>query len=528
VILEEDFSTSISEYPYPHTCNQQMKIEMENGSVKISLNIRHTKFVEKYKKLSNFSSFWLTSCIFIFTFLFIMSFTMRNSYSSTIMNDGDTLLFLSFVKNLSNCGLQLTNGLMLNAVNNSCLPFISGGNYEFYRDHPTGSLAPYVLADKIIDLTILESRLMSVFITLAYTLILMWIMQRHWKVQFLPIIVFFSIPVLWYHSIVLHIFVQTAIMSLLTTYLFVKRLSKSFLTFIPILGLFAVSFLMDWAAFLLAIIVSTILFLRREFLNFSALVTLSILSYFLIRKWLESGSDRVGLHSGLGVFREQDFSFNSVLFASLQMGRSLGLGLIFILLGFLILVKDLRVRQITVIDAMSLILFLQGIMFVYLFINWSSGHSYWCYFLIPTAFIEGTRVLKWVKEKFPLKIYSRIVLVTLLSSLTYSTIWWYDDFIQKPTSYSSYFQRNNLPSEFLASETLYAYTANIMNGQGFKARLVLHDQIRNYAEYNYGDGGYFVTNTIAELRAFQLKAGPRYTAEPIFLNWFEWWVVKLP
>ena len=505
-----------------------MKIEMENGSVKISSSIRHIKFVEKYKKLSYFSSFWLTSCIFVFTFLFIMSFTMRNSYSSTIMNDGDTLFYLSFVKNLSNCGVRLTNGLMLNAVNNSCLPFISGGNFEFYRDHPTGSLAPYVLADKIIDLTIFESRLMSVFITLAYTLILMWIIQRYWKVQFLPIIVFFSIPVLWYHSIVLHIFVQTAIMSLLTTYLFVKRLSKSFLTFIPILGLFAVSFLMDWAAFLLAIIISTILLLRREFLNFFALVTLSILSYFLIRMWLESDSGRVGIHSGLGVFGEQNFSVHSIIHASLQMGKSLGLGLVFIFLGFFILGKDLRKRPVTEIDAISLILFFQGIMFVYLFINWSSGHSYWCYFLIPTAFIEGTRVLKWVRERFSLKIYSLIFLATLLSSVTYSSVWWYDDFIKEPTSYSNYFQVNDLPSDFLVNETLYAYTANIMNGQGFKARLALHDQVRDYTEYNYGDGGYFVTNTIAELRAFQVKAGPRYTAEPIFLNWFEWWVVKLP
>ena len=137
-------------------------------------------------------------------------------------------------------------------------------------------------------------------------------------------------------------------------------------------------------------------------------------------------------------------------------------------------------------------------------------------------------MLKWVRERFSLKIYSLIFLATLLSSVTYSSVWWYDDFIKEPTSYSNYFQVNDLPSDFLVNETLYAYTANIMNGQGFKARLALHDQVRDYTEYNYGDGGYFVTNTIAELRAFQVKAGPRYTAEPIFLNWFEWWVVKLP
>lgn len=485
-------------------------------------------FVEKYAKLSRTSSFWLTSCIFAFTFLLIMSYTIQKSYSSTIMHDGDTLLFLSFVKNLSNCEFRLTNGLMLNALSNSCLPFISGGNYEFYRDHPTGALAPYVIADKIIDLTLFDSRLISILITLTYALILLWIIQQYWKVGLLPLIVFFSIPVLWYHSIVLHIFVQTAIFSLLTTYFFIKRLSKSFLAFTPILGLFAVSFLMDWATFLLAIVISTILFLRREYVNFSALVVLSILSYFLLRKWLQSESGSVGLQSELGVFGDQIFSFRSIIYASLHMGRSLGIGLVFIFLGFLILLKDLRKRSITEIDAISLILFLQGTLFVYLFINWSSGHPYWCYFLIPTAFIEGNRVLMWVRERFSLQICSLIFVIALLSSLTYSYIWWFDDSIKEPKSFSNYFQEKNLPSNFLENQTLYAYSANIMNGQGFKARLPLHNQIRNSGEYNYGDGGYFVTNSITELRTFQRKIGLRNDSEPIFLNWFEWWVVKLP
>lgn len=285
---------------------------------------------------------------------------------------------------------------------------------------------------------------------------------------------------------------------------------------------------MDWAAFLLAIAISMILFLRREFLNFSALVTLSILSYFLIRKWMESGSGRVGLHNGLGVFGEQDFSLNSIIYASLQMGKSLGIGSIFILLGFLILAKDLRKRLITEIDVISLTLFSQGIMFVYLFINWSSRHSYWCYFLIPTGLIEGTRVLIWVKEKYSTKICS-IVFVGILSiSLAYSSIWWYDDYIKKPISYANYFQENGLPEDFLTNENLYANNANIMNGQGFKARYALYKQINRYDKYTYGDGGYFVTNSISDLRAFQLKADLRYNTEPILLNWFEWWVVKLP
>lgn len=494
----------------------------------ISSNIRENQFVQKHMPLSQLSSFWSTSCIFVFVFLLIMSFTLQDSYSSTIMNDGDTLLFLSFVKNLSTCELELTNGLMLNAINNYCLPFISNGNYEFYRDHPTGSLAPYVIADKIFDLTVFESRLMSVLITLTYTLILLWIIKQYWNIQFVPIIVFFSIPVLWYQSIVLHIFVQTAILSLLTTHLFIKRVSKSFSAFIPILTLFAISFLMDWAAFLLAIIVSIILFLRREFLNFSALVALSILSYFLIRKWLESESGKVGLHSGLSVFGEQNYSLNSLIYASLQMGRSLGIGLIFIFFGFVILFKDLRTRPITGIDAISLILFLQGILFVYLFINWSSGHSYWCYFLIPTAVIEGTRVLIWAKKRFSLRIFSVIILMTFISSLTYSSIWWYDDFIKKPISFSSYFQENSLPPDLLVNETLYANSANIMNGQGFKARYDLNNQLRNIKEYNTGDGGYFITNSAIELRDFQNESGTILNFKPIFLNWFEWWVVKLP
>jgi hypothetical protein len=118
--------------------------------------------------------------------------------------------------------------------------------------------------------------------------------------------------------------------------------------------------------------------------------------------------------------------------------------------------------------------------------------------------------------------------MTFLSSLTYSSIWWYDDFIKKPISFGSYFQENHLPPDLLVNETLYANSANIMNGQGFKARYDLHEQLRNSMEYKFGDGGYFITDTLINLRQFQTESGIKLDFEPIYLNWLEWWVVKLP
>ena len=457
-----------------------------------------------------------------------MSFTLSNSYSATIMNDGDTLFFLSFVKNLSSCGLQVTNGLMLNAINNTCLPFISGGQFEFYRDHPTGSLFPYVAADKLINLSILESRLISITITLTYILIIFRIISKYWDSQYFPMLVTFTIPVLWYHSIILHIFVQTAIFSLINTYLFVKRKNRKVFEFIPVLVGCMISFFMDWASFLIAIIISIILLIRREYLNFSLLVLLSTASYFGIRKWLQIGSGRTGIHGGLSTFGEQDFSISSIFSATLQMGKSLGFGLILILSGFFILFKERKKRAMSGIDAISLILFFQGVSFVYVFINWSSGHSYWCYFLIPTAMIEGTRTFRWAKEKLSLKLLSFSACIILLFSLLYSGIWWFNDFVKNTITFEKYLELNHLPSDLLKSENLYAPNADILNGQGFKVRYELHRQIEKYSNYNFGDGGFLITNSLADLEAIRRGSHFDFKDEPIYLNWFEWWIVKLP
>ena len=501
------------------------EIEREMG---ISLKSKYLPNPKSRERIFASPSFLFSSIIFTFLFLFIMSFTLSNSYSSTVMNDGDTLLFLSFVKNLSSCSLQVTNGLMLNAVNNTCLPFITGGQYEFYRDHPTGSLIPYVAADKLISLDILESRLVSITITLTYIIIMFRVIYKYWNVQLFPIIVVFTIPVLWYHSIILHIFVQTAIFSLINVYLFVKRKSRSVIEFIPVLTGFTISFFMDWASFVLAIIISIVLLIRREYLNFLILVFLSISSYFGIRKWLEIGSGKTGIHGGLGVFGEQNFSLSSITYATLQMGRSLGFGLILIFFGFFILFNERKKKDLSGIDAISLILFFQGLTFVYVFINWSSGHSYWCYFLIPTATIEGTRVFMWAKKKFSLKMFSFATCIILFSSIVYSGNWWFNDFVKNPITYERYFEFNHLPSELLKNEDLYSLNANIMNGQGFKARYELDSQINEYSEYNYGDGGFLITNSLADLEAIRTGSVFVMKGEPIFLNWFKWWVVKLP
>ena len=210
------------------------------------------------------------------------------------------------------------------------------------------------------------------------------------------------------------------------------------------------------------------------------------------------------------------------------MGKSLGFGLILILFGFFILFKERKKRAMSGIDAISLILFFQGVSFVYVFINWSSGHSYWCYFLIPTAMIEGTRTFRWAKEKLSLKLLSFSACIILLFSLLYSGIWWFNDFVKNPITFEKYLELNHLPSDLLKSENLYAPNADILNGQGFKVRYELHRQIEKYSNYNFGDGGFLITKSLADLEAIRRGSHFDFKDEPIYLNWFEWWIVKLP
>jgi hypothetical protein len=134
----------------------------------------------------------------------------------------------------------------------------------------------------------------------------------------------------------------------------------------------------------------------------------------------------------------------------------------------------------------------------------------------------------WAKKKFSLKMFSFATCVILFSSLMYSGIWWFNDFVKNPITYERYFELNHLPSELLKNEDLYSLNANIMNGQGFKARYELDSQINQYSEYSYGDGGFLITNSLADLEAIRTGSQFVINDEPIFLNWFEWWVLKLP
>ena len=124
--------------------------------------------------------------------------------------------------------------------------------------------------------------------------------------------------------------------------------------------------------------------------------------------------------------------------------------------------------------------------------------------------------------------FSFATCIILFSSLLYSGIWWFNDFVKKPITYEKYLELNHLPSDLLKNENLYAPNVDILNGQGFKVRYELHRQIEKYSNYSFGDGGFLITNSLADLEAIRRGSEFDFKDEPIYLNWFEWWVVKLP
>ena len=459
----------------------------------------------------------------VFLALRLHSRILWNSYHSLIMNDGDSILFLSYVKNLNVCPISTSKLLMIDAISNNCSSLIRSQDFSFYSDHPSGFIIILSFFYRFGFHSLTSMRFISVVVSSLIVLVLYKFCAKYRGPKFgLSVAIGFAItPLFVFHSLVIHIFSWTELWSVVLGTLYVREISrpnkktKLLFTIFLILG-----FTIDWPIFILAGVLLVISVSMKRFDLAALLVTCSLPAYFMIRIWISIGnsSKQAGFIEQLvdSIGRGEKISSLALIPIYFMKAHFLGVLGIISFIYFAQRAKTYMLKD--PILLLGAILLAQGLLNVILFLPWASSHIYWTYFMIPTSAIGLALILEKMEHRRNISILS--IFSLLFVSSYYSYAWWGQDYIKKPLSFKEYFVERGLDPEWISQGSkLYTLDRDIYIGQSAKFRLELEKSFSLVKRENLPTSGFLVTKSEnGHLQDLQ---------NPIHLEWFEWDVYKL-
>jgi len=441
-----------------------------------------------------------------------------NSYHSLIMNDGDSILFLSYAQNLTTCSNSTSRLLMIDANFDDCRSLVNSQDYTFYSDHPSGFIIILSILYRLGFESLYSMRWISVLVSSMIVFLLYIFSSKNVNHRFglLVAVGFMVTPLFVFHSVVIHIFTWAQLLSVMVAIVFVKEIFRpnktSKLCFVLLL---LIGFTIDWPVFVLAIVLCLASFYLKRFDLAAILIFCSIPSYLLIRFWISLGStsNQVGIIEELvsSIGRGEELANLMAIPFYFFKAHFIGvLGLISFIYFAFKLRSNFRENPIIILGT---ILLLQGVLNVVLFLPWASSHIYWTYFLIPTsafgfamAFQKISGMRRW---------FSGILVSTILLTSVYSYVWWAKDYVKPPISFDDYFDQKGLKSDWLSnSSKIYTLNRDVYIGQSAKIRLQLDKSFNLISGVELPSSGYLVVKS-------GTKVGDSLK-KPIELDWFEW------
>lgn len=457
----------------------------------------------------------------MFSVLLIMSKMFWNNYHPLIMNDGDSVLYYTYAQNILNCPINITFGRMIDAVTENCLPTIQGKNFTFYNDHPAGLSLLVAGLIKIGVESLQQVRLIFFIISLLIGLLAYQITKAYKGKTFarLVLVAILITPLYLFHSVVVHMFSIVSLLSIILALIFVKFIESrdkknvKFLLLILFLG-----FIVDWPIFLLSLIFVVITFIVREYRIGLLLLIYTIISYSIIRIWLNF--DQANLNEG--GYTEIWGLLNNVP----QLNELIDFFYYFfkshfiVSLGFLILISYfLKNRQNLFSNSLTLftfILFLQGTLNVFLFLGWASSHIYWSHLLIVPTSIGLAFGLNYLNTKLKKNQFNIIIAFIIFISFFYSYSWWIKDYQTRPITINEYLKSNNLGILLNSRVGLISNDPMILFGQAAKLRLSINRQFCESEELCKNQEKYNIYNYDPSI------SGNMNTV--VYLDWFGWYI----
>ena len=462
-------------------------------------------------------------CFAICSVLLIMSKMFWNSYHPLIMNDGDSVLYYTYAQNILNCPINLTVGRMMDAVTENCLPTIQGKDFTFYNDHPAGLSLLVAGVIKIGFESLQQIRVLFFIISLLIGLMAYQITKAYRGKTFarLVLVAILITPLYLFHSVVVHMFSITSLLSMILTLIFVKFIESrnkkniKYLLFISFFG-----FIVDWPIFLLSLIFVVITFIIREYRIGLLLLIYTIISYCIIRIWLNF--DQANFNEG--GFTEIGGLLNNVP----KLNELIGFFYYFlkahfiVSLGFLILILYfLKNRQHLFSDSLTLftfILFVQGTLNIFLFLGWASSHIYWSHLLIVPTSIGLAFGLNYLKTKLKNNQFNIIIASIIFISIFYSYSWWIKDYQTRPITINEYLKNDNLEILLNPGVDLISNDPMILFGQAAKLRLSINRQFCESEELCKNKKKYNIYKYNPNTSSNMNKA--------VYLDWFGWYIYE--
>ena len=445
-----------------------------------------------------------------------------NNYHQLIMNDGDSILFFSYVQNLVNCPIEISKLLMVDALSKNCLNIVDSQGYTYYTDHPSGFLILLSFFYRAGFESLSSMRWISIAVSFSIALIVYLYSLKHKSRKFGSFVIlgFLLTPLFLFHAFIIHIFTWAQFFSLLIAITFVEEVlrpqrHKRILLFSFLL----VGFTIDWPVFVLAGVISVFAIWFKR-INLAIMVLIfSVVSYILVRLWIYSSNTvtQQGISELLESLGRSE-SLGSLILIPIYFLKAHFLGLFGVLALLYFAHKSKKSWRADPVIVLGLILLTQGVLNVVLFLPWAASHIYWTYFLVPPSVIGLGLLLEEISKKW-VNVKMLVAMLALLTAL-YSYVWWVKDYQSQPISFSSYFQTNGLPEDWLISDSrLYTFDKNIYIGQSAKVRLLLDKKFEILTHEEKPSSGYLVVKSGAKV--------PVDFGNPIQLTWIEWDVYSL-
>ena len=343
--------------------------------------------------------------------LLILSRMAWSAFHLMMRNDGDSLFYGHYIRNLLRYPFTETYGLMADLVGATPAPLIVGAPRTYYADHPMGFVWLAALTNwAFVSDPILAGRwtnIACVVVMLCATI--GFVLKRSSLFAGLcSVLVALTIPLVWEHGPVIGLQAAPLLFTVAATFSFIRYLRQPSSGTLALTVLFwALGMFSDWPAYLLGGPIAFALALRRKWLVLAfmgaigcgamALVFLhQVLAFnfdvgkFVISTFLPSIDKKtITLPFGEALVDTMNYAW-----------RSFRWWTPLILLPLLIpsrwfssaaKLQELRIAYLS-------FLFI-GIINDIIFIQWAATHSYWSFFLIPAAIVGSSLLILWICDR---------------------------------------------------------------------------------------------------------------------------------
>ncbi|MDR3466448.1 MAG: glycosyltransferase family 39 protein [Xanthobacteraceae bacterium] len=329
-----------------------------------------------------------------------------DTFHPVVPNDGLTVWYAQYARNLLRYPLSETFGLMVNLVGDPAGSPMSGEPLTFYSDHPPGIVWLIATVNRLaVGDAIVAARVMSILAAIGAGGAMLAFIWRHASV--LPAacasLVLLTLPLYWEHSIVANFEPATLFFTVTAALSFVGYLKRPSVGRLALTAVLWISgMLCDWPAYLLGGPMAVALAWRRRWgllLFFAALGIGTMAAVFGQLNLQPGGFSPLGFFRGTRSALQTEPFGGSLYRAFGYVVRGFATWCLLLALPFAAMVwrggTSGPMRELRFLFLAFLFI---GVTNDVIFYSWSGEHSFWSYYLTPAACFGAALTFQWLIE----------------------------------------------------------------------------------------------------------------------------------